>query len=114
MVNLHEDVFGVSADSSGGVVTFTAAESGENGNTITLAKSGTNIAVSAATLAGGTDSGGKPIGFTAQAAVLAGPAVYYTGGVPNHEVLVWPAGVTTLTARKAAFDGTNITVSSLL
>lgn len=62
----------------------------------------------------GTDSTAKAIGFLAQAAVNNGPAAYYTGGVPNHAVLVWPAGVTTLDARKAAFDGTNITISALL
>lgn len=61
-----------------------------------------------------TDSTAKAIGFLAQAAVNNGPAAYYTGGVPNHAALIWPAGVTTLDARKAAFDGTNITISALL
>lgn len=114
MVNAHEDVFGVSATASGGVVTLTSVEPGENGNAATLAKSGTNIAVSAATLSGGSDQGGKAIGFAAQAAVVGGPVAFYTGGVPNHLALVWPAGVSTLDARKAAFDGSNITVSSLI
>lgn len=58
--------------------------------------------------------GQQAIGFMAQPAVQGGPAAYFTGGVPNHAALVWPAGVTTLAARKAAFDGTNITVSALL
>jgi len=62
----------------------------------------------------GGDSTAKAIGFLAQAAVNNGPAVFYTGGVPNHAALIWPAGVTTLDARKAAFDGTNITISALL
>lgn len=61
-----------------------------------------------------TDSTAKAIGFMAQAAVNNGPAVYYTGGVPNHAVLIWPAGVTTLDARKALFDGSNMTISALL
>jgi hypothetical protein len=60
------------------------------------------------------DGTGKAIGFLAQAAVNNGPAVYYTGGVPNHKVLIWPAGVDTLDDRKAAFDRTNITISALL
>lgn len=61
-----------------------------------------------------TDSTAKAIGFLAQPAVNNGPAVFYTGGVPNHKALIWPSGVTTLDARKAAFDGTNITISAIL
>lgn len=57
---------------------------------------------------------GPAVGFLAQPAVAQGPAVYYTGGVPNHKALLWPAGVDTLDKRKAAFDGTNITISALL
>ena len=57
---------------------------------------------------------GTPVGFTAQAAAAGGPVAYFTGGVPNHEVLVWPAAVSTLDQRKAAFDGSNITVGSIL
>jgi hypothetical protein len=72
-----------------------------------VTRTGTTIAVWDGTT-------GKPIGFMAQPAVLGGPAVYYTGGVPNHKVLIWPAGVDTLDKRKAAFDGTNITISALL
>lgn len=63
---------------------------------------------------GATDTTGKAIGFLAQAAVNNGPAAFYTGGVPNHAALVWPGSVTTLDARKAAFDGSNITISALL
>jgi hypothetical protein len=61
-----------------------------------------------------TDSTNKAIGFLAQACVNNGPAVYYTGGVPNHKALLWPAALDTLDKRKAAFDGTNITISALL
>lgn len=114
LVNAHEDVFNATATSSGGVVTLSAANTGEAGNTVTVAKSGTNIAVGGATLAGGTDPAARPIGFMAQPAVAAGPAVFYTGGVPNHKALVWPASVSTLDARKAAFAGTNITISAIL
>jgi hypothetical protein len=114
LVNAHEDTFNATATASSGVVTLSAANLGEAGNAVTVAKSGTNIAVGGATLAGGTDQGAKPIGFMAQAAVTGGPAVFYTGGVPNHAVLIWPASVSTLDARKAAFAGTNITISALL
>lgn len=59
-------------------------------------------------------STGKPIGFMAQAAAANGPAAYFTGGVPNHLALVWPPSVSTLDQRKAAFDGSNIVVGSIL
>lgn len=36
------------------------------------------------------------------------------GGIFNHQALIWPVGVTTLAARKAAFDGTMIGVRQLL
>lgn len=38
----------------------------------------------------------------------------FTGGVFNHEALVWPAGTNTLALRKQAFAGTNIGVRQLL
>lgn len=77
-----------------------------------VAYSATNTIVAWAPAA--TDASNVAIGFMAQAAVSGGPAVFYTGGVPNHAVLIWPAGVTTLDARKAAFKGSNITISALL
>lgn len=39
---------------------------------------------------------------------------YYTGGDFNHEALVWPAAITTLADRKAAFARTSIAISSVL
>jgi hypothetical protein len=77
-----------------------------------IAYSATNTIVAWAPAA--TDSTAKAIGFLAQAAVSGGPAVFYTGGVPNHAALIWPSGVTTLAARKAAFAGSNMTISALL
>lgn len=38
----------------------------------------------------------------------------FTGGVFNHEALVWPAGTNTLALRQQAFAGTNIGVRQLL
>lgn len=77
---------------------------------IARAASGKIVAV----VPGATDSTAKAIGFLAQACVTDGPAAFYTGGVPNHAVLIWPGSVTTLDARKALFDGTNMTISALL
>lgn len=38
----------------------------------------------------------------------------FTGGMFNHEALVWDAATDTLAERKAAFDGSNIGVRKLL
>jgi hypothetical protein len=38
---------------------------------------------------------------------------YFCAGFFNHEALVWPAGVTTLAARKAAFLRTPVFIGSL-
>lgn len=56
LVNQFPDHFAVTASAALGVVTLTAIESGVQGNAITTVKSGTNIAVSGATLSGGTSS----------------------------------------------------------
>lgn len=57
-----------------------------------------------------------PVGFTAQPTVSGGSIQVYDSGAPNHEVLVWPAAVSTYAQRKAAFSypGTNIFVGRLL
>lgn len=54
-INDNTTALGVSATVAAAVTTITANDPGETGNSITLAKSGTNIAVSGATLTGGTD-----------------------------------------------------------
>lgn len=38
---------------------------------------------------------------------------YYTAGDFNHETLIWHASLTTLEARRAAFEGTPIAIKSL-
>ena len=69
---------------------------------------------SATTLVEWDGSAGKAIGFAAQPAVSGGPVPYFVGGSPNHTALIWPSSCDTLEKRKAAFDGTNIQVGSLL
>ena len=54
-INDNAAALGVTATVAAAVTTVRAADPGETGNAITLAKSGTNIAVSGATLTGGTD-----------------------------------------------------------
>lgn len=54
-VNSLSTILGVSATVAAGVVTLRAAVPGTDGNAITTAKVGTNIAVSGATLAGGAN-----------------------------------------------------------
>lgn len=53
-INAHPEL-GVTAEVAAAVVTISAAYPGDAGNDITLAKTGTNIAVSDTNLAGGTD-----------------------------------------------------------
>jgi hypothetical protein len=122
-INFFQTSLGVNAlvdEATGLIVTVSANDAGTAGNAITLAKSSAAIAVSGAALTGGSVdtarelSTGQAIGFLAQPAVNGGVAVYYTGGVPNHEVLVWPLGIDTVDQRKAAFDRTNITIGKLV
>lgn len=67
-----------------------------------------------------TDGSEKPMGIlavpldtsaTGTNADTAAP--YYVAGGFNHEALVWPAAVSTLAARKAAFDKSPIVIGSL-
>lgn len=63
---VHEDTFPnyeVVASVDDLVATFTAYETGENGNTIALATDVTGATVSAALLAGGVDAGEQPLAF---------------------------------------------------
>lgn len=57
---------------------------------------------------------GAPMGIAAQPIPATTRGPIFTGGAFNHAALVWPAGVTTLDARKAAFDGTNIQIGEIL
>lgn len=57
----------------------------------------------------------KPaIGITAQPIPAGTTGPIFVGGVFNHAALIWPAAVTTLPARKAAFDRTDILIGAIL
>lgn len=116
---------GVIATSNAGVVTVKSA--GTAGNAVTLAEAGANIAVSGATLSGGTDSdaevGGArvPYGILPHALDTTDAVGGYDGpvdtpvfisGHPNFDALDLPAG-TTYQEIKAAFAGTMINVQKL-
>ena len=117
----NQALTGVYASVSGAVVTLTALVGGTAGNAITTTESGTGASFGGATLSGGattrTTTYGKPIGVALEpVAAATGPVdcPYYSGGIFNHEALLWPAAESTLAARRAAFAGTNINVASLL
>lgn len=113
-INAAPDDYHVSASIVGLVITLTALEGGVGGNAITLAKSSTALAVSGATLTGGSDqTDNDAIGITAVAIPAGSTGPYYRGGFFNDQALVWPASVSTLVARKMAFDGTPIGIGRL-
>lgn len=123
VINADPERFNVSASVSGTTVTLTAEDIGTAGNSITIAEGVTSASftVSGATLSGGNAAGdvptGQAIGIAAQAVAAATPGAWlpiFTGGVFNHEALVWPGGLQSLDERKRAFDGTNIGVRQLL
>lgn len=122
-INAHRDQFQSTASASGNVVTLAAEDVGTAGNSVTLVEGvgAAGFTVSGATLTGGSASEGNPslnaIGIAAQP--LAAAATnrwfpYFSGGVFNHQALVWPAGFMSLEERKRAFDGTNIGVRQVL
>lgn len=121
-LNANTSTFGVSSSGAALVLTLEAETVGAAGNSIGLAKSSSQPAVSAATLTGGSDTPavvpmeGRAFCIMAQTvdatnADTLGPV--YLAGVFNHEVLIWPIGMDTITDRKAAFDGTSISVKGL-
>jgi hypothetical protein len=57
---------------------------------------------------------GKAIGIAAQPipAGMTGP--YFRGGCFNHAALIWPAAITTVPQRKAAFDDSTIQIGVIL
>ncbi|QJI52234.1 head decoration protein [Amycolatopsis sp. cmx-4-54] len=61
----------------------------------------------------GSDGAELAIGIANEAGVPGTYAPYYCGGVFNPDAIVWPASVTSVAARKAAFARTNIQITTL-
>jgi hypothetical protein len=110
---------GVTASGLTNVLALEAITAGTAGNSVTLAKSATNPAISGATLTGGSAAVARAapeatlIGFLAQpvdasAGDTMGP--FFRTGTYNHEIPVWPAGYTTLAQRQALCVHSNLWV----
>lgn len=114
----------VVASATGAVVTLRSEVPGAGANAITLAKNfatAGNMTLSGATLSSGVTVEGRAAGIILHAMDTSASgtnedtfAPYYVGGFFNHEALSWPASVTTLAARRAAFLGTPIHIGSVL
>lgn len=118
-VNANASALTVNATASAGVTTLIANATGTGGNSIALAKSGTNIAVSGATLANGTSATGPSpeatlIGFTAQPIPAGTRGPFYAGGFFNHLRMLWHPSLTTLDQRKAACGRSELHVGAVL
>lgn len=115
VINADPESFHVIASGAAAVLTLTAIEPGVGGNAITLAKSSTAIAVSAATMAGGSDqTDNNAFAIAAQPIPAGTRGPYFTGGIFNVDAINWPTTAATIEQRKAAFDGTPIGVRHLL
>lgn len=121
MINATPAAYLMDASVATNVVTVEATAIGTAGNSVTMAKSGTNPTLSGATLAGADAAEDIPnrnaVAIAAQPVAAATPGAQlpvFTGGIFNHEALVWPVGLLTLADRKAVFAGTNIGVRQLL
>ena len=122
-INANVATTNTTASASGTVVTLVAEDVGTAGNSVTLVEGVANVSftVSGATLTGGSASETTPsnnaIGIAGQpldAAATVRWFPYFTGGMFNHQALVWPPGFGSLEERKRAFDGTNIGVRQVL
>lgn len=123
MINAAPTTYLVSAsvNAANTVLNVTAIAAGTGGNTITTTESSTAISVSGATLTDVLATEESPsanaVAICANAVAAATPGAYFsafTGGIFNHEALVWPGGIDTLAQRKAAFMGTPIGVEQLI
>jgi hypothetical protein len=122
-ITANRETFQATASALDTVVTLAAEDVGTAGNSVTLVEAvgAAGFTVSGATLAGGSAAEDNPslnaIGIAAQpldAAATNRWFPYFTGGIFNHQALVWPAGFMSLEERKRAFDGSNIGVRQVL
>jgi hypothetical protein len=123
VINANVATLNCTAAASGTTVTLVAEDVGTAGNSVTVVEgvAAAGFTVSGATLTGGSAAEGTPsnnaIGIAAQPLDAASTSrwfPYFTGGVFNHQALVWPAGFMSLEERKRAFDGSNIGVRQVL
>lgn len=115
-VNAHPDETHVRAIQSGAVVTLYSLTPGGDGNSIAIAESSTafSFAGGATALSGGVAEGeNKAIGVAAQSATSGEGIPFFTGGVLNVDIVLWPAEIDTLAKRQAVFDRTNLSVAKL-
>jgi len=116
-INQYPDTFNVRAVRAGAVVTVYALQPGAGGNSIAIAKAFTTAgdftwAGGATALSGGADeTEAKAIGIAAQAATVGEGVPYFSSGVFNANLIVWPAELTTLAQRQAVFDRTPIGIA---
>lgn len=116
-INQYPDTFNVRATRSGAVVTVEALFPGAGGNSIAIAKTFATAgdftwAGGATALSGGADeTESKAIGIAAQGATTGEGVPFFTGGVFNADLVIWPAEYTTLAQKQAVFDRTNISVA---
>jgi hypothetical protein len=119
-INAYPGLYAVTAYGSAATLALSAVAEGTLGDLVTLAKSAAVITLSGATMTGGAaaeDDVSKPTAIAAQPVDAATPGSYlpvFVGGIFNHQALVWPDAVATVSQRKAAFAGTPIGVRQLL
>lgn len=113
--------YGVGASGDANVLTLMALAAGAAGNSVTLAISGTNPALSGATLTGGGTSEGIPegdpalIAAHAMAATTPGKyAPFFISGRFDHTQLIWPPGMENPAVRRSAFAGTPFNIYTML
>lgn len=123
LINSNPELYGSVASGTGTTVTLTAIAQGTAGNSIATLEGVTSgsFTVAGATLTGANAAedvpSGNAVAFAAQPCAATTPGAWvsvYVSGVPNHEALVWPAGLSTLRQRKMAFEGTPITPKQIL
>lgn len=110
-VNANPDTTHVRATRSGAVVTLYALEAGTGGNSIAIAESSTSFSFAggATALSGGAAEGeNKAIGIAAQPATSGEGVPFFTGGIFNADLVIFPAELVTLAQKQGVFDRTNI------